>query len=316
MHDIINFLKGAVNRTAAGTVMGCYVVKNGSITARNESMQAGVEMDSEIEFNVPAEEFEAAIARMKTVGGIEFSGSEVTVKGGRLRSTIMCVDAEPPEVPALPDAWSAAPAGLAAALKLATPFLNDSGWSSGVRLMEGRITAIKNTGGIDISLPGLDMLATLLTGECAEFIGAQGDPAEFAHQGTAVVFRWQDGRWLRVQAMNAEMPEMVERILADAGTDAPIEITPEFREAYADAAALSDGTVILHPGGLRGVKGAAQNDIEIEIDGLPAGHASRWQTKVLDPVVACATHWNPAASPKPALFRGPSLRGVVVGIVR
>ena len=316
MHDIINFLKGAVNRTAAGTVMGCYVVKNGSITARNESMQAGVEMGSEIEFNVPAEEFEAAIARMKTVQGLEFSGSEITVKGGRLKSTILCVDAEPPEVPALPDEWLPSPPGLAAALKSAIPFLNDQGWSSGVRLMDGRITAIKNTCGIDISLPGMALPATLLTGECATFIGAQGDPTELCRQGNAVIFRWQDGRWLRVQTMSTEMPDMVERILDDAGTDAPVEITAEFREAFADAAALSDGTVVIHPGGLRAVKGAAQNDIELDIAGLPTGHASRWHAKVLEAALPCASHWNPAASPKPAFFRGPNCRGVIVGIAR
>jgi hypothetical protein len=316
VHEVIAFLKGAIFRSPNAGIMGCYSVSRTSISARKDGLQAGVALESAAEFNVPAEEFEAALGRMREIQSLAYSGQDLTIKSGRLKATIQCVDGEPPALPAMPEVWKPAPPSLVPALKLAAPFLGEQGWSAGVRLMDGRVTAIKNTAGIDIAVPGLELEPSLLPAEAAAFVIEQGAPESYVREGGSLMFLWSDGRWARCQLLAAEMPEVVEKILDGAGEEAPIEITSEWREAFADAAALSDGVVSFAPNRLFSGRGAGRGVVEIETAGLPADFVSHWQVPVLEPVLACAARWNPAAYPRPALFVGEGLRGVVIGIRR
>lgn len=317
MHDIIKFLKKAVKRGAVTpTVANCYIVRQSGIYVRNESMQAGVNAESGVEFNVPAEEFEAALARMNEVQSLNYDGQSVTVRAGRLKATIQCIDGEPPDMPALPNVWSTTPPNLIKSLKAALPFIADTSWASGIRLKTGKVTAINNASGIDIELPELELETECnMPSAVAEFLADQELPAEYSADGSAIMFRWADGRWLRAQCLVTSFPDMVDKIFTDAGEDAPIEVTEDWRAAYADASALSDGMVMLTPQAVGGTKGAGQSRVEIETP-LSAGHTSYWRTKYLDPVIAFATHWNPESYPNPSLFIAPGIRGVVIGVRR
>lgn len=315
MHDIIAFLKGAVSRSPNPGIMGCYIANGDALFAYNEKIQAGVSLETGAKFNVPAIELEAALARMPEVKSLAFDGEALQINGGRVRATIQCVIDDPPNFPPLPDKWIPCPERFAGALKLALPFTGEQGWTAGIQISNGVITAIKNTGGIRIIMPSLEMAEpALITKDCAEFIAAQGSPSDYANQQSALFFRWADGRWLRAQLLNAKMPESVESIFDKAGVNAPCEITDEWRAAYEDVAALSEGRVQFDNQGWRSAKGAGRAFIEIETLGLLENHESKWQTDVLGPVIACASAWNPSAYPNPALFIGESFKGVVVGI--
>jgi len=311
MHEIISFLKDAVTRGPTPGIVGCYIVRGGSIYARNQAMQAGVAMASEVEFSVPADEFDAALGRMKEVQSLTVDNDSITIKAGRLKATIKCDTDEPPPLPNMPSEWLACPAGLTAALSLARPFLGERGWSQGIRLMDGHVTALSNPSGIDISVEGLKLEPALITEDVAAFLITQGNPDEYHASEDALMFRWANGRWLRAQLLTDKMPD-VERLFAAAGDETPVAITPEWRQAYEDAAALSDGTVKLTKDGLHSLKGASSSVVEILTD-VPNDHVSFWATKIFDPIVACAQSWNPAAHPSAALFKGHNLRGVVMG---
>lgn len=277
---------------------------------------AGVASESAACMNIPAEELEAALARMANVDGISFDGNNVTIRGGRLKATIQCIDGEPPDVPAMPSEWQPCPAGLLPALALAAPFCADDGWASGIRLMEGRITAINNASGVDVEVPALTLdVPAVLPQAAAAFLAACGAPAEYAVTEGALIFRWLDGRWLRCQMLVGAFPDMVDKILDSAGDVAPVAISPEWRNGYADASALSDGTITITPSTVSGTKGAGNGTVEIET-AVPEGHRSHWATKRLDPVIACVQRWNPDAWPNVARFYGEGLRGVVIGVRR
>lgn len=164
-----------------------------------------------------------------------------------------------------------------------------------------------------ISVDGLDIEPSLLPSEVVTFLINQDSPNEFFATESFMVVRWENGRWARVQFINAKMPNL-ELIFEKAGPKAEIEITDDWRNAYVDAQALSDDTVTILSTGIKGNKGVSSVDIDIKIDGLPIDHRSHWSTSVLEPVIACATHWNPNSYPKPSLFIGKNLRGVVVGV--
>lgn len=314
MHAIIAFLKDAVTRTPNGGITSCYIVREGSIYARNQALQAGVAMDSEVAFSVPADELDAALARMQQVESITVEEGSIQLKAGRLRATIKLNQDEPPPLPLMPTRWLPCPKNLVEALALARPFIGERGWSQGIRLMNGRVTAMCNIAGIDVVVDGLQLEPVLLPDITAAFLIAQGAPSEYAAADGSLTFRWPDGRWLRAQLLTDKMPD-VDIILGPADSPCPVPITADWRQAYEDAAALSDGVISLTPDALLAARGAAHTRIEIQTP-VHEGHLSHWTAKVIGPIIACAAEWNPAAYPQPAVFRAPGLRGVVMGIRR
>jgi hypothetical protein len=316
MHEVINFLKGAVDRTDMARVNGCYIIRNGSIYCRNMFMQAGVAMESAADFNVPASALDSALARMKDISSIEVKDNEVVIKSGRLKSTIRLNTEEPPGVPAMPEEWNRTPVQLAHALKLAKPFMGDQGVWQAMRLMTGRVTAMNNQRGIDVFVPELELPGPcLLVPDTIDFIVSQGTPDEYAAQENALCFRWDDGRWLRAQLYVGEMPEgNIVRIFEGAGTAAPIAMDQSFKEAFADVLAMTDESIIVEPHRLIAVKkDVARSEVELEIPGLPEGHSSIWTAKVMEPVIGAAERWNPASWPGVSYFEGTGFRGVCMG---
>ena len=317
MHDIINFLKGAVLRgDAQKNIMSSYHFGHELVTARNESLQAGIYMESPISFVAPAAELEAVLSRIKAVSAVNLADNTLTLKGGRVKASISCIVDEPLTLQQIDAPWVPSPAGLVEALKLALPFVSDVGWNAGIRVRGDKLTAIKNIGGIDVTVLGLacDCDITIPVG-AAEFIVGQGDPAEYTIDKGCLVVRWGDGRWLRAQLLAATFPDSIDGLFECAAKrdDQLIELTTEWREAWEDAAALSEGSVELSATCLRGVKGLARSEVQIETL-VGDDHVSRWSIKMLAPVLAAATHWAPQMFPDPVLFTGPNLRGIVVGL--
>lgn len=313
-HNAINFLKDAVTRGAGAGVNGCYVVHDGHIHCRNISTQAGVPWDAGASFAIPADALDAALGRITEISNVEIGAETVVIKGGRMRSTIKLVHDEAPPIPDPIDYWIPSPPGLAAALNTAKGFCGDRRWQIGVRLMNNKVTAFSGKAGIDIDVPDLVIeYPFLLIAPIAAYIGAQGDPDEMAVEPSAVNFRWKDGRWVRCQFLADEMPEdQIESIFENAGETCSIEVTQEWRDAAADAEAMSDGTVKLTFEGLTGIRDNITSVAEFDT-GLESTHSSSWNAKSLIQVLEVATAWQPQAYPYPALFLGKGLRGVIQG---
>lgn len=316
MRSEIEFLKRALNRSPSAGPFGCYHIYGGVAYAQNEQMQAVVPFPEEAEFSAPGAELEIAVSRMASEPFLDFSNGILTVKAGRLRATVPCVECEPPAIYSHDVEWVALPDNLIPAIRTALPFMigNQMGWSSSIRLQDERLTSLNNKCGIDIGIPGLVCPPSLLTKELAEFLLATDPPAEYSFkEKTAFLFRWDDGRVLQVQLIDQVMPGAVETIFANAGQVAPTEITVDWRAAYEDAAAITESIVEVRSDSIRIGRGSSKVTIEVEA-AIPEGHVSYWETKVLTPMLGTATHWNPAAYPKPALFKGPGLYGLVSGI--
>jgi hypothetical protein len=319
MHDTIDFLKRAVTKGSDATVpvMGCYFVHDGMIYARNMAIQAGAPFPALFteDFNVPAAMVDTALGRIKGDVEITYNGGAATLRSARLKVEIACISDEPPALPAFPTEWQDVPAGLLPALKVALLFVaEDTGWNAGIRLMGDRVTAINNKSGVDLTVPGMDIQECVIIPECATFILAQkAAPTQYSGGDTSIIFKWADGSWLRAQYLTGAFPATVDRILAASTDECPAAITDEWKDAYRDVAALSDG--MLEILGDRMIAEAQGSKAECMVETtLPAGMRTRWFSKGLDPVVAVATHWAPECWPKPASFKGPNLHGIVIGV--
>jgi hypothetical protein len=317
VHETINFLKRALNRNPNAGMFGCYHVAEGFMYAQNETLQAVAPLESSDTFSIPGEELEAALSRTNVDPHLALGDGHLTVKAGRLRATIPCVPGAPPSIFTRDVTWRPMPDSVVPALARALPFMignNIIGWTAGIRLMNDRLTTINNICGIDVALPGWESPPSLVTKEGAEFLVAD-PPAEYGVKPGALLFRWPDERSVQVQLIHQEMPALVDNIFAQAGQEAPVAITQDWREAFTDAAAISDETVELRRDYLKVGKGSSSYVIEVHSE-VPPEHVSYWAAKVLTPMVATAESWNPLAHPKPALFRGPALYGVVMGVAR
>ena len=316
--DSVKFLKGAISRGPVAGLMGCYFISQGSIYAHNEWMQAGAPFEGtgDDDCNVPSAELEAALGRMtKGTPAIDTQGTDIVIKCGRLKATIQKADGTAPDMAEVDGEWLEVPEGLFQALRAALPFVGDQGWTSAARLLNGRVTAINNRAGIDVAVPDLAVVEpTMISAATIEFLlGADDAPVAYISNSTNIVFQWGDGRWARFQLSSIAFPESVDKILQGAQGETPIEIEDDWRTAYEDVAALADGDIVIHPGGLEGSKGAGRVLVEIPCQGLEK--QSRWSAKVLEPMLKVATHWNPNLYPQASPFTdGKAVRGLVMGI--
>lgn len=314
MRDLIEFLKGAINRQPIPGMFGCYHIADGFIYAQNLSMQASAPIEMTDNFSVSAEELEAALSRSDSEPRIELKDKDLIVKVGRIRATIPIVEGTPPTMFSGADTeWLPVPESLVPSLVIGLKFLlgTGQGWTTGIRLMDGRLTVVNSFCGIDIALPGWQSPPSILTKDGAEFLIAHPPEYYSAVEG-GLLFSWSDGRLLNCRLIDQEMPNVVDRIFADAGQDAPIEITDDFRSAFADALAVSEEKLELCSTHLTAYKGASRITVEVQTD-IPKDHISVWTTKVLQPMIETASSWNPLSYPKPCLFRGGGLYGVVMG---
>lgn len=322
MRDVIAFLKPVVTRNAPTAVAGSYIFRDGQVWAARPGLVAGMPVPSllPIDANVPADELEAIVARMKDAPSLSLAEDGLHLSGGRLRDFVVAVrHDEPPPVPDMSQVeFAPCPPGVVDWLRIAADHVGDRGWTSGIRLMNGRVTSIKDVSGVDIDAPDLRLSApVLLIEECASFIAGAGAPAEVGSTASALYCRWADGRWLQSSVINAEVPARVDGIFDAATEDDGVDVTDEWREAFEDAKPLSDGFVDLRPDGFWINRGAMRGPVGLET-GLPDGHASRWSVKTLGPVLAKAARFYPggARTGKPCRFAGPGFRGVVMGVTR
>lgn len=317
MHDAIKFLKKAVSRKPQSGLQGCYLFTDGFVLASDFSLQAGAPLESEANFNVPADELESALERIQSITSLGFDGQRLTIKGGRLRVAIECVEGGPPEFMRLPDVFAPIPAGFTEAVRVASAFIGEKTWTEAIQIIGDRVMAFSNTAGVEVTVPGMGALQTSMSKDCSEFLISQSDaPNEFILEKDFLAFKWSDGRWLRSQTF-ASIPDigMLDNILNGAGTEAPETISADLRAAFDDVSALSDGLLTITKSSIAGGRAAVNASVDIDPLAVPAEFVSRWRADVLGKVLPVAKAINLGAYPKPSLFTAENIRGVVLGIM-
>lgn len=318
LKDAIAFLKGAVARGMPGGAASAYTVHDGWIYAQSPAVLAAFPVPHmQGLYSMAADDLEGALARMPSEPELSAGDGTIILKSGRLRSSIQLMEADEPATTAGQIAAGAdnetqgVPDGLMRALATALPFVSKNGtWQRGVRIEEGRVLAINNRCGIEISLSGFSPPApSILTSECVAYLTKLDPPSTVRFAGSYVLFGWPSTAWARCQAMAAEWPIVVDNILNGADDAAPVELTADWRASFDDVAALGDGNVELRAGGLFGRSTHAEHNSEFETG---VSRTTHWSLEALKPVFACAERWNPDAQGA-ARFTGAGLRGVVVG---
>lgn len=324
MHDVIKHCKNAVMTNASdGSPFGQYIFSHDIVYAQNQELSAAAPLGQMlgVDFNVAASSLEAILDRMESAPVASCDGQHLSLHAGRIRKANIAAlpVTTPPSAPLGP--WHPVPAVLGAALRVAPSFVGDHGWAQDIRLSNGKITAIAPQHGIDIDVPGLAVsTAILITVDTASFLVDHAPLEEMSVEGdppNGIAFRWRNGRWFKARLSTANMPPRVDDLFTEQAKSAFIPITQEVKDAYLDAAKLSDGTVELVPEGWIASKGTTTETYNVDVACttlLPAGHRSRWQRRALDAVMEVAEEWAPLDWPHPCRFRAKGVRGMVLGV--
>lgn len=324
LKDAVLFLKGSIARSMPGGVASRYVVNDGWLYAQSPAILAAFPVPFMLgTYAIAADDLEGFMGRAAeepslTAGDGCLIFKAKSTNGGMLRSTIQLMETEPPATLAADvdgegdnAGWEALPDGFAAALETALPFCSKDGtWQRGVRIETGRVIAINNRCSVEVTVPALALAEpSILASEAVEYLSKLDPPSRWRPAADHAVFVWPSTAWVRCQALAADWPDIVDKVLNGAGDEAPIALSEEWHAAFADAAALGDGNLAISPTGILARSQHAGHDAQFTTG---CERQTFWSLEALKPVFACADAWHPDAQGA-ARFVGPGLRGVVVG---
>jgi hypothetical protein len=325
LQEAIKFLKGAVARNLPGKAPSIYVFHEGWAYAQDSAITAAYPVPHLLgTFALAAEGVDAALSRFASEPTVGAGDGSITLKSGRTRSALKLMYADPPALTVPEDGWQPLPKGMITAFRMVLPFISEQGtWQRGARIKGNTISGFSNKSVIEIEVEDLDMCEVdndvldignhvVLGNDCLTYITSLSDePTDFNLVRGALYFRWASGANLRCQLLSTDWPDAVDNIQTQVGEDAPVVIDDNWRQAFADAAALGEGNVEVTSEGLISRTMHATNEIDLST-GVTV--TTRWMLDALEPVMKLATSWNPEAIDRRARFYGPGLRGVVVGL--
>jgi len=318
MREALKWIKGAISSRDLVADKTFYKLTESEIRATNGRLTAGYPCETGCDFLVPGEEFERVLDRL---------GEDITLKpfenGIRLRSgyfsgTIKTLPLENWSYPGIDDAvWQPLPLGFVEALQVLRPFISDNAmqaWATCVALEKGWAYATNNIALAGTPLPGADMMA-LLPVWAVDFVLSRATGLKcWAWSENYVAFQWENGAWMRSVLVVGQFPERAAALVRDALVQRTSTIiTPEFRKAFVEVAALAEDTIMLYADRIVSKFKAAEIVANIDCTVPPEAECSIWGAEFLVPAIKAADSWWPDLWPKPAPFIGKVVCGYVVG---
>lgn len=312
--DALEFIRPAI--ASKDTQLGLRYVRleGGTVAAANGMFAAQAPTGVDVMCLVDGEKLYAAAKRMGDDPTAIFDGDMLKVKKGRLRAALHTLPMAGTEIPA-PDApWEPLPPGLLQALRQLRPFVVDThaqAWATGIYLHGHAATATTGTVIAEVELGFTMACPALVPAPAIDFFLTRTDPESWINAESYMAFRWPDGRWFRTQLLKIQYPNTAAVLEVSHHPDGSL-ITDAVREALADIAELSPDVITMNNSGVHGATEQGEFSHDCALPEL-ASVAARWNPATLQAILKAATHWHPAAYPKPVPFSAPGLRGVAVG---
>ena len=260
---------------------------------------------------VPARRFLDALSRTPDAE-VKVTPKRVTVTDGQKSYRFQRMEPQDPEPVPDPCVWEV-PQGLREAFAALIPFCSDEvsrPWTLGVREQGGRFMS---TNGLVLAV-SVHEFQTPFWGDTlpnlyARIMGtfpvthAGGEEGEFTG--------WlDDGSSFRVTALANQMPDRVHQLFDSVYFEPSWAIPEEWRGVFTDAARSMDNKVTIeHARMIADLLGD-------EVIGYADSNASGavFHPKLLERVIAVATHIDFSSYPKPVSFKGDTVCGLIAGM--
>lgn len=318
----VNWCKDALASKDLVAHLTYYMIKEGKIYASDGRMVAchPIMVDFGKPLFIPGADFERILGAMPTDNPeLKLDEGKLTVKHGKFRGKLSVASEETwPYEAGHEGKWTVLPKGLLAAIKKIRPFVSDNAtqlWATCVALRNGFIYATNNVVVARAQVEGLTG-DVLLPAWAVDFLLPRvAGATHFAVAENAIFFKWDSGAWLKTFSMNGTFPEKAGTMIDSCGK-AAFATTPAWRATFARVAGLtgSGGTIKIFHNVMLGSGEGELEATDAAESPIPEGQeASIWDAGYLTPVIEIATHWNPAAWPKPARWQGEGIDGIVIG---
>jgi len=315
----LKFVQGAVARKDLLPALSHFAIEGGTVRGYNGIIALSAPIALDIACKPKAEPMVRAIGNCDDTVSLSLTaGGRLSIKSGKFKAFIDCVEGETPHV--MPTGQHVPINGehLFAAVKVLSEFIGEDAarpWSNGILLRgvsayaTNNITLVEYWIGsefpLTVCLPRMAVREMLRINEAPE--GMQADEH-------SVTFFYSGNRWLRTQLLSTEWPDLGS-VLDKGDPFAPTveEVDTSLFEGLAVVKPFADklGRAILKEGVLRTHVAEGEGSL-YDLTTLRANGV--FNVDMLQLLQGVAQKWDLSTYPRPCFFYGDRLRGAIIGM--
>lgn len=315
MLEALNFVKGAIAKKGLTSTLAHFRIENGTIKGYNGTIALSSPIALDLDITPKAIPFIKAItACKKTTAMSVTSAGKLSIKSGKFKAFIECIDEAYPDVRPEGDIIKLK-SSFIDILKQLKPFMcTDSNrpWSQGI-LFRGRSAyATNNIIVVETWLPAKFPIEVNIPAPAVnELIRIKEDPIKIQVSDLSMTFHYEDGRWLRTALLDLEWPDLSPIFNCPSN---PVIIPAGFFTALEDISAFTDdhNSVIFKPG-LMTTSHIEGVGASVELNDFPYEGVFNLNSLMLIEKVAAKIDLS--LWPKPCMFFGGTLRGAISGMM-
>lgn len=315
MLEALKFVQGAVAKKNLLPALTHFCIEAGTVRGYNGILALSSPIAFNIDCKPEALPMVRAIANCKgTVQLAQTANGRLSVRSGSFRALVNCVEGETAHVEPEGEDADVNGEALLRAFTALLPFVgNDASrpWSNGILMVGHSAYATNNTIGAQVWLgeKALPKAANIPLAAVREIVRVKQAPIRLQMGVGNITFHYEDGRWLRTQLLSTDWPDMDRIMDVDAN---PEPVHPQLFEAIETIKPFCDkmGRVFFREGKIITHREEGEG-AQFELEGW--NQEGAYNADMLLSLRDIATRIDFSPYPKPAVFYGDGLRGVIVG---
>lgn len=311
----LKFVMGAVAKKDFLPALTHFRIENGRVRGFNGKLALCSPIPFDINCTPKADALIKAIQHCDdTVVLTMTPAGRLSVRSGKFKAFIDCVDAETPHVEPTGAEFQFDGEALLKAVKTISPFISDDAsrpWSNGVLLRGQSAYATNNVTLVEYWIGSEFPFECCIPSDAVkELLRINEAPTHGQFDNHSLTLHFSDGRWVRTQLLSTEWPDLA-RIFNVPSNPVPIEDAIFAALAKVKPFADKIGRVYFRDGALHTHTGENEG-ATVELPGLQITGSYQIEKLSLLEGVAQKVDWS--LYPKPAMFFGERVRGAIVGM--
>jgi len=315
--DKMKFVQGCVARKELVPTLTHFKIEAGRIQGFNGRMALSVPIDFDVDCKPKAVPLVNAIGKCKDTIQLGMTKTgRLSVKSGKFRTYIECVDGHSAHLEPEGQFVDINGEVMLAALRAVQPFIADDAarpWSNGVYFCGHSVYATNNVIIAEHWLGEPFPVDVIVPRDAVkELLRIKDIPTRFQMNDNSLTIHYADGKWLRTNLIDDKWPAKVTELLSAQGK--PVTIPPEFFEGIDAMKPFIDkfNRIVFEPGLMRTHQKDSGEGSSYEIDWLTS--KSTFSLPMLQKLEGIAHKIDLTMYPKPCLWYGENVRGLIVGM--
>jgi DNA polymerase III sliding clamp (beta) subunit (PCNA family) len=311
----LKFVQGAVARKEFIPALTHFSISDGKVRGYNGMLALCSPIPFDITCNPKAVPLIKAIANCEQTVTLALTpAGRLSIKSGKFKAFIDCVEGDTPHVNPEGDAVVMDGVALLQALKVLAPFIGDDAsrpWCNGVLLLGQSAFATNNVILVEYWTGAtFDRPINLPRAAIKEMLRINEAPTGVQMTDNSLTFHYEGGRWLRTQLLETKWPDLP-RVLNRESNPKPLD--PMLFEALEAVKPFVDkmGRILFQEGHIATHVDPTEGS-SYDIDNFD--HSGVYQIEMLNLLNGPVTSVDWSAYPNPCMFFGDRLRGAIIGM--